>query len=305
MSDLLVTVGQATKAADHNQIVAQYATKSASETLAPTGHMIYGCTAGTNGIKLTLPAVSTAFTNYQLTFIKMDDTDSAVMIDGNLAETINGLASIYLVSLYQKVTLVCTGTAWLILQGTLIADSGWINRSDWTAVHLGTATVVYDGKSAGSWQIGELVKEATSNNTGIIVADSGTALTLWRCTGTGIWTNDRQLTGQISGVTANVNNASTDKNTDYNFYHGFAKNAWHLYTELWMSTDKTEANGFRLGIAPTFGNDKGMGIIGVDTNNLKIQLGSVAGGSYVADTGGDVNLTNQDYYYRVVVKLVI
>ena len=294
---------------DVSQVTWQYESANASATLSPTGYTTYGCTAGTNGIKLTLPAVSEFYTNIRIEFIKLDATNSAVMIDGNSAETINGLASIYLLETYQKVTLMCTGTEWIIIQGTLVADSGWVNTNDWTNRHLGTSTVVYDGK-AGTFQIGELVKEATSNNTGIIVADSGTALTLWRCTGTGIFTNDRVLTGQISSATANVNNASTDKNTDYDFYHGFDKRMHFLNCDVYCSTDKTEANAQWIG--PESFNESGdyagtsAGIVptGVDTNNILFQTGTT--GLRLMGTNGVLSvLDSEDYYYRIVVRFTI
>jgi len=284
-------------------------TKNASwtvETFAGTSfanrtrEATFYCTAGTNGIRGTIPAAGWKAGD-RLTFIKVDDTNSAVTLTG---VTINGLTYVFLIEQWQKITIEYNGTNFYIVQGTLIADTGWVNRSDWTDVHIGTSTVVYDGK-VGTFLLGELVKEATSNNTGIIVADSGTALTLWRCTGTGIFTNDRVLTGQISLATANVNNASTDKNTDYNFYHGFGKTSATLSVTGMTSSDKAEANIIQ--IYPCYmlgaGGDYACVLKGIDTNNIQIQ--TATNGTLWINGAALTYLDTEDWYYRFIVKLVI
>jgi hypothetical protein len=292
-------VADAVDKEDVGRVTWQYSAVNASATLAPTGYTTYGCTAGTNGIALTLPTVSMAYTNLKLEFIKLDDTNSAVTIAG----TISGLTNFYLIEQYQRVTIICNGTDWTIISGTRIADSGWINQSDWTNVHLGTTDITFDGKSAGSFQLGELVKEATSNNTGIIVGISATVLNIWRATGTGIWTNDRVITGQISGTTANVNNASTTKNLDRNFFHGFAKGFYNLNIQLWYSSDKSEANSVKL-IEHIYAGPYGITFLGVDTNNFTLNTGS-SGIAYLDTAGALQSLAANDVYYRIVTKLVI
>jgi len=297
-------VADAVDKEDVGRVTWQYSAVNASATLAPTGYTSYGCTAGTNGIRLVLPAVSMAYTNIKLEFIKLDDTNSAITIDGSGAETINGLAQIFLIEKYQKIELICTGTEWIITKGSLIADTGWIDNSDWTTINLGCGNCTYDGK-VGTFQVGEIIKEATSSNTGIIVADSGTVLTLWRVTGTGIWTNDRVITGQISGATANVNNASTTKNASTNFYHGWAVPSYMLTAFGYYSTARSEATSYQT--YPSAGIDgvsySGVLMNGVDTNNVKFEC---SGAGPLIITGGQTyNLGANDEHYRFVVKLII
>ena len=47
--------------------------------------------------------------------IKTDDSSNTVFIDGYSSETINGATSQTLVSAFDKITIVCNGTAWFKL----------------------------------------------------------------------------------------------------------------------------------------------------------------------------------------------
>lgn len=300
-------VSDSTEALDIGQVTWQYAAKTADETLDPDGYYTYGCAGGSDGIKLTLPAVSTNITGQRLEFIKTDDTDTAVMIDGSGAETINGLTHIMLIEQYQKVELFCTGTAWIIIKGTLIADSGWINTNDWTTRHLGTVDVDYDNLS-GTFQIGEIITEATSSNTGIIVADDGSTLTLWRVTGDGIFTDNRVITGSISAATADVDEpGTTTKIQDSNFYHGWGITSSNIEINTYMCLANTYTEANLVKIDNGYCNDgtaTGINILGVDTNNFQIQTGS-SGFFYVNSAGARTQISANDYMYKIVAKLTI
>lgn len=285
-------------------------TLSTSQVIASTWFdRLHPCVAGTNGIRLELPTWNAALVGKECSFIKTDDANSAVTLFLTGGGTISGQAYIFLIEQWQKITLLYTDTGVVIKSGTLIADSGFVSRSDWTNVHIGTADITFDGK-AGTFLIGELVKEATSNNTGIIVGQTATVLYIWRATGTGIWTNDRVITGQISLATANVNNASTTKNLDANFYHGFSVNQYALSNKLLLSTDNTNSNSFTVGLTGYYDGNSAGGSVGttiyqVDTSSLKIQTAATVGFQQLIDNGTVVNIDAEDYYYRMIVKLII
>lgn len=283
---------------DISQITWQYEAINSSQTLSPASYTAYGCTAGTNGIRLTLPTPTEYNKNLKLSFIKLDNTNSAVTLIG----TINGLSYFFLIDQYQKVEIISTGSNWIVTQGTFIADTGWVNTNDWTNRHLGTANCVFDGKS-GTFLIGEIIKEATSNNTGIIVAQDATTLYLWKVTGNGIWTNDRVITGQTSLATANVNNASTTKNADTNFYHGFAVTcaALRITTNICIANTFTEAN--IRGALDTAA--LALCLTAVDTNNFYILTGDSGTAIMQTSGAGYQVIDTEDYMYNVRAVLTI
>jgi hypothetical protein len=289
---------------DISQITWQYETKSADETLAPTEYTTYGCTAGTDGIKLTLPAVSEFNKNIRLEFIKTDDTDTAVMIDGSGAETINDMTHVLLIEQYQKIEIMCTGTAWIILRGTLTADSGLVNAgSNFTKRHLGTIDLVLTDSTG--FLVGETITEETSNNTGIVVAISGNTLRLWRVTGTGLFTNGRAITGSWSSAADTVNGNTAGVDSD--FYHGFGVSITKLTQDFFfcLANSYSEANMLRA--APGTGDNgtnKGITPFGVDTDSYRNQTGD-SGIVYNDAAGARQTIAAQDYMYRCVTRLVI
>lgn len=303
LSDFLISAG----------ITSYLTSVNASFTISSIAKdQVYVCTAGTNGIFITGPAAPVDGT--KITFIKDDSTNSAVTFYGN-GKLINDMTYIFLILQFQRVTMIYTGSAWRIIQGSLIADTGYVGHSDWLNVHLGCGNIIYDGKGAAPFSVGELVKEATSLNTGIVIADSGGAgasgtLTIWRITGTGIWTNDRVITGQISGVTANVNNAGTTKNIDTNFYHGFIKNIRELTYSLYWSSDGTENNAVDISKGnitrdtnPGSQQNLGLQFQQVDTNNILIQTADTIL-AYLSTSGAASSVGGADDFYRGIIKWV-
>ncbi len=184
-------------------------------------------------------------------------------------------------------------------------DTGWINRSDWTNVHMGSAVIDYDGL-AGAFDVGETITEEISGNTGVVVSDSGSVLVLSDVTGTGVFTDDREITGGDSGATADVN-VST-KNTDENVTHSLNAPLSDLLVKVLVSTDGTDANSFEAinegFTSTTAGFDYGITAFQVDTNNIKIQTGN-EGILYAQDSGTMNSVNTEDWYYKIkVFKLV-
>lgn len=86
----------------------------------------YWCDASLAGFTVSLPAAA-SYTGQIWTFKKIDGTTNKVTIDGNVAETIDGILTYPLVERNQSVTLQSDGSNWKI-----IAQAGLILESDGT-----------------------------------------------------------------------------------------------------------------------------------------------------------------------------
>lgn len=90
-------------------------------TTAPTGatvtvgdYVVYLCNASSNAQTCNLPAVASS-THRVYYFVKTDSSANTVTIDGNGSETINGALTKVLSAQYDKVTIICSGSAWFII----------------------------------------------------------------------------------------------------------------------------------------------------------------------------------------------
>ena len=230
---------------------------------------------------------------------------------GNLAGIINVYSNIHA---YGGYTIAHGPTVYFKnifgeLRTKTTIESGWVNTADWTNRHLGTVNVPYDNL-AGAFVLGETITEAVSGNTGVVMDDDGSTLVLIEVTGGGVFTDNRQLTGGTSGATCDVdtNPNPNTKDDDSNICHNFGINLRDITLKFVVSTDGTENNSFQLmdmqyDNAVPSNNDYGFTFYQVDTNNVKIQTGS-SGMVYVVDAGGGPNsLTNQNYYYNVIIEI--
>ena len=275
---------------------------SADYTITDTdGYSIINVDPSARKVTVTLPTLADNL-NRKIQII-VGTAGGDVVIDGEGSETINGLASILLGGQYDNLTIIGCATEWRILSGRASIDTGFINTNDWTNRHLGTSQVKYDGKS-GTFIIGETITEATSGNTGVITADSGTVLTLKNVTGTGIFTNDRQITGGTSGATANVNESTSNKNKDTYVIHNFGYGIQRIRSYFYMSEDKTEAKTYYLPSAPWVATTARQTMVwGVDTVQYKLQSGD---GPIVIinDNGAWIIIDTEDWYYKVITEVV-
>lgn len=254
-------------------------------------------------VTITLPTLAD---NLNRTIkVKVSHLGGLVTIDGEGAETIDGETTVNLVNQYDYIEIIAGSTEWHILKLLSSHDPGWINRSDWTNVHMGSPEVAYINL-IGAFIEGEVITEAVSGNTGIIQEDAGAVLTLKNVTGTGVFTNARQITGATSGATADVNGDT--KNQDSNLFHQMGKNLYQLRTEIFFSTDGTENNSYNItnnilydGVGGTaFGDQQNQ----IDIDNIKIQTGN-AGIPYVNDAGAVLATDTEDWYYKVITYRII
>jgi hypothetical protein len=302
-----VVAGTPTKASQYNVLRTVGSSVSASATITPTrGQHVYYCTGGTAGIRLTLTD-DADYANCIIDVIKVDSGIGAVTLVPTTG-TIGGMSYVFLTEQYQRVSIIFDGTNYQILSGTLYWISGGINTNDWTNRHLGLATVPYDTKS-GTFLMGETITEETSGITGVVIADSGTNLTMLKVTGVGYYTNNKTLTGGQSAATALVNTGTTTKNADSDVTHSTGFCASRFDVELWLYAGAT----FSFDGATLAGRgqhdsgstcDRNYSIIRVGSNAFKIQTAA----NYVeffADDGTITGVGNSDYSYCVVCKLVI
>ena len=93
-----------------------YVTRTAAYTALPTDTLI-ACDMTSGAYSVTL-APAASCTGRTLTIIKTDTTANVCTVDGNAAETVNGVVTVGLSTQYQSFTLFSTGAAWLIIGST-------------------------------------------------------------------------------------------------------------------------------------------------------------------------------------------
>lgn len=228
-----------------------------------------------------------------------------ITVDGEGAETIDGIETAVLQSKDDFVTVVGTATEWKILSTRQVMSTGWINTNDWTVRHLGNINLTYDTKT-GSFILGEVVREysdagytTATGKYGIIMTDSGTALVL-KDTAIGTFTDNYYLKGDTSGAVALVN--VNTKNVDTNIYHGMGRNINSLTVTGWISTDGSDANAVIMPSAFHYMHS-GAHVVGIDQNSAFIQTGY--GGMKILNTtsGTEIIYDTEDHYYKIQIVL--
>jgi len=251
-------------------------------------------------LTVTLPTAADN-TNRKIEII-VTHVGGKVTIDGEGAETINDAASVYLLGKGDHVSVTCDGTEWFVNEMYSHYDTGWLQRSDWTNVHMGSLTVAYDGLS-GTFDIGEEVTNDTNSATGIIQSDTGSVLILKNVTNCD-WAENDAITGTSSGATANVD-TPLSKNLDSNIKHDMILNLYDLTVKYLISTDGTDANSFiMLNTNYTRNNANesyGDTIFQVDTSNIKVQTATL-GLRFVLDAGTSDIVDTDDYFYKAIVE---
>ena len=109
--DRKVTIGNATKASDQNYSIK--AVGDAGYTILDTDKYDLVTVAPATARTITLPTVEDN-TNRILTIMNINGTDT-VTVDGEGAETINGGSVQTLTAIYDFITIVSSGTEWLML----------------------------------------------------------------------------------------------------------------------------------------------------------------------------------------------
>jgi hypothetical protein len=273
---------------------------------------IYGtyiCNA-TKTITIDLPPAANCY-GKEILFKQL--TNRRVIIDGNSSETIDGDLEIYLSGQYSFLKIACDGSSWFVKSYQDYIDSGWISCSDWTNRHLGTVEVDYDNLS-GTPILGEtVVCSGGIAPTGIIydIIDGGGGtgtLKLLFVTNQGLFGNNLTLTFSVSGATALVNEPTgSNQNIDTNIFHNYSRNLSNnfLTISLFISSDSTENNSFRLMDFCDAGSTYGYQVNQIDSNNLKIQTRINGAGSIMDDSGTAVPLDTENWFYKILINITI
>ena len=217
-----------------------------------------------------------------------------ITVDGEGAEKIDGIAAVVLQSKDDFVTVLSTTTEWKILSCKQVISTGWINNSDLTNRILGMSKITYDGAS-GTLIIGEVLTEATSNNTWILVAQNATTLWCKNATGTGVATNDRVITGATSRATVVVNGNSINANSD--LIHNFGRGVIDLQWEFAFNGSASDTNCYNAKIAFLQANE-GLGEVAqqINTDTIRFQTGASLAFLYFDINGNWVGYATNGYH---------
>lgn len=131
----------------------------------------------------------------------------------------SAISDVFLFQQGDSITLLAMTSDWFIIDRNINICSGSIACSDWTNRMMGLCHFGYDNLS-GSLVTGDTVTEATSGNTGIIIYYDVSTIYLYQITGTGLFTNNRQITLSSNGATCDVDEASgSSKNQESEVQH--------------------------------------------------------------------------------------
>lgn len=255
-------------------------------------------------VTITLPTLA-ANQSRQITVIAQY-LGGQITVDGEGAETVDGIAASVLQSKDDFVTVLGTTTEWKILSCKQVLSTGWINTNDWTNRHLGSINLGYDNLT-GTFTVGEVVNEYSDSAlttatgvSGIIISDSGSVLVLKNAV-KGTFTNNYYLKGATSAATADVNVAT--KNVDCNIYHGMSRDSCDLSFMMWYSPTGVENGAVNMVIGQGNYVNDGASLYQISTNEVKVQTGA-KGYKIISDVGFEEAIDTEDSYYRIVIKYV-
>lgn len=247
--------------------------------------------------------------------IRVQNTGTGLTrIDGEGSEKIsllgNSLDSVFLVTEDDYIELVAETTDWKVEHYHFSVITGWINNSNWAVVRFGAA-FTYDTKSAAVDLTGQHITEATSNQTALVLYDSGgtgNSGVLYVCSiavGTGVWTNDRVVTCGSGGYTVAVNEGTgTSKNIDYDLYHGIGINPGQWEYHMHVNSSAAFAGAYDI---PLFVDNAGGAVYGsqlVQTNTNSFGVYAYTQGLIVINTSfTGIAIDAEDWYRNQVVKI--
>jgi hypothetical protein len=255
--------------------------------------------SSTKMMTITLPTLAD---NLGKTFTIINLANGITKIDGEGAETIDGLAQQYLFNNADNITVLGFSNDWKVLKLKQEIYTNYINWSNWPASELGTVNINVDGGSSPSlgFELGEIVSDTSATGRIIRIVDNadGTGtITVIQCTNGGTFTNNNVLTGQNSGANADVD--GNTKNSNCNFYHGLGINFENYIVDFYHSNDGTNANANKIPVQYTSG-PSGIMAEGNDTNSFLYKIG-VSGFRLIE---GDL-IDIEDHFYNIVLRRFI
>ena len=276
------------------------------------GYQIFQCSSSDTRSTITLPSLANNPGRIVQVYNKVDGVTRILRAGSDtINDGENDATEINLYARGDNITLRAMSDEWYVEKLNSTIETGWVNRSDWTNVHLGTVTINVDGGSSGDlgYTVGEGV--SSSNAGGRIIditdnADGTGVLIVYSVTGGGSFINNAPITGDNSSASAVVNGAT--KNVDSNFYHGSGLNIRDYKYKLLISTDATDNNSFdtftSAGDNSAAARSLGTQIYQVDTNNFYGQTGAT-GVLRNSTTGSGEYIDAEDWYYKLIYERII
>jgi hypothetical protein len=181
-----------------------YSAKSADYTVLDNdGIAELGVTAASD-VTITLPTAADN-ANRVLTVKKVDSGSGKVIVDGESAETIDGETTYSLYVQYDAITLLCTGSAWLIVNKNLVINgrhrfetmTNFSSNNTWIP-YYGSQTVT-EGSSITSTNSSTNGYSATINQPGFYKVKRQA----WRTGGTGYASITKNVNSGLSAALAN------------------------------------------------------------------------------------------------------
>ena len=254
---------------------------------------------------ITLPTLAANLN--RIIDIKNIATGGWVNVDGEGAETINGLAGFIMYTAGDHISVVGETGGWKILSGHATNKTGWIHNTTFNNREFGTITVATKTANANLYTVGELITEETSGNTwridSITAGDPG-AFVVRAISGTGLFTINKKLTGTTSGVNT-IQVGATTTNQDCNVIHNFGLNMVDIHRRILISTDLTEALTHESGPASYISASSiGYMSAGIDTNKYVVQTGANSFLIYV-NNGAWVTPPASTHYYNIISEVII
>ena len=281
-----------------------YNSYTSDQTLADSlTHRIISVTP-TPAVTITLPSCANN-TGMMILIRKKNQIEGYVAITCTGTETIDGFTTINLHSAYDYIMVISDGTTWMEIKQRRTLDSGWIARSDWTNVHLGSISVFHDNVT-GTYLAGEKVIEYSNSARTIATGKYGYiyfiygGLHLRNVGGGGNFTDNYYLKGERSGATSQVNGAT--KNVDKVFTHLWVGYADSILFSLSVSETGSDTDAYFWNAGYNYGS-YALQVTCPDYNNMKIHTGS-SGFYYSDDSGAAVLLDTEDWYYRVQLRVI-
>ncbi len=261
-------------------------------------------------VTITIP--STSFSYLKSKKLKIKNTGvglthitctNKISLNGNLLSTVK----LFMEDDY--VNLIFSTSEIKVTDKYISIITNMINTNSWTSRDLGCA-FTYDNKSAAVDLTGQHITEATSNQTAVILYDSGGVgasgvMYVYNIAiGTGVWTNNRQVSCGVGGYTFDVDEPSgSSKNIDYDIYHNLGLGLGLFKFHIYISSDGTLTNTTEVSFQvddPGAGNGGGGNVNYLDSNSIRIATGVSAGFIYWDKTHTLTVLAAQDYYYNFV-----
>lgn len=160
----------------------EYKAKTTAYTILESDYLV-ACNATSAAFTVTLPAAASS--DGQVVVVKKTDSSiNAVTVDGNSAETIDGVASFYLTLQYESITLLCDATGWHVVQRTIPQRTRALSASETmtgaanTLLCTAAADITIILPAAANWIDKTITVKKVDAGTGDVIVDGNSTETI-------------------------------------------------------------------------------------------------------------------------------